>query len=140
MAGRSRATLLGRVAGEIAVRHLTRESIDTMNRQADRLGAALPARAAELGVEIATPGEGAAFALLSRRQRRGDQLGGDRAALPGRPEPRRLHGTHGKIALATVTTDAQVDRSVEALGAALADVAGASPPRRGRTLREEHIS
>ena len=138
MAGRSRATLLGRVAGEIAVRHLTPESIDTMNRQADRLRAALPARAAELGVEIATPG--AAFALLSRRQRRGDQLGGDRAALPGRPEPRRLHGTHGKIALATVTTDAQVDRSVEALGAALADVAGASPPRRGRTLREEHIS
>jgi glutamate-1-semialdehyde 2,1-aminomutase len=137
--GSFNGNLLGCVSGAIAVRDLTRRSIDTMNAQADRLRAALHARAAELGVGIATPGEGAAFALYRTNHDGAIDWAATELLHLAALNHGVYIGTHGEMALATVTTDEQIDRSAEALGAALGDVADASPPRRARTLREEQI-
>jgi glutamate-1-semialdehyde 2,1-aminomutase len=134
--GSFNGNLLGCVSGEIAVRDLTQDRIDTMNRQADALREALHARAAELGVAISTPGEGAAFGLYRVTDAGQIDWGATTLLHLAAVNHGVYIGTHGEMALATATTDAQIEQSAEALGAALADIAGAQPPP-VKTLREE---
>ena len=131
--GSFNGSLLGSVAGEVAISELTAGRIRTMERLAGRLREGVTARARKHGVPFSTVGYGSVFGIYAT----------DEPPTPaaGRPPESRWHqlhlallahgiycGTEGEMALATCVSDADVDEACERFDQAFATVAGLPPP------------
>lgn len=111
---------LAMVAGRVALEHLTADRIGMMDRQLERLRAALRAKADALGLPLETPGAGSIMGLHF-------------GAAPALAQAFHLaclnNGVHmapgGLVALATPFTDPVVDEVAAAMGAALEAAASA---------------
>jgi glutamate-1-semialdehyde 2,1-aminomutase len=125
---------LGMVAGHAAVEYLTADLIAGMDRHAGLLADGIRDRAANHGVPVSIRGVGSAFGLYVL-----DRPGGE----PDQARTALLHlaaitrgicfGPGGEFATATSMTDELIGESIEALDAALGDVAEAWEKRQEGT-------
>ncbi len=116
------------IAGRIAVEHLTAESIARMDRQADRMKAALEAKAKAVGVPLYVLKEGSVMGLYFTAVK--PRPGGD---LPNPGLVARFHlaclnngvqmGPGGMVSMATSMTDAVLDEAIAGMSRALEEVA-----------------
>ena len=114
---------LGCATGRVTMSHLTAESIERMDAQAARLGAALAAASERTGVPLEISGDGSILGV--------HVIGDDGKTDHGLS--RRFHlaainrgvyfGQDGEFALATPFTDDDVSEAIELLEPALADLA-----------------
>jgi glutamate-1-semialdehyde 2,1-aminomutase len=109
-------------AGLVSIRELTADRIETMARLTDRMANGIASAAVAAGVQVGvrTVGSLMAVELADREAQAAFHL----AALN--------HGAffapRGMIALATITDEATVDRALDGIAAALADVAAVHVP------------
>ncbi len=118
---------LGMVAGAIAVRDLTAESIARIDAQAESLRAEIARAAEDCGVPVRTRGVGSAFGVYVL-----GGAGGERNEIDWKASSllhlaainRGVHfGVGGEFGLCTALTDADLQRASAGLRTALSDVA-----------------
>jgi glutamate-1-semialdehyde 2,1-aminomutase len=123
--GSFNGNVLGMVAGDVAVRHLTAAAIERLDGVADALRARIQAAAEERGVSVQTKGVGSAFGLYVL-----DGPGGeiDWPATSMLQLASATHGVYygsgGEFGLNTALTEDDVDRAVAGISSALSDLAG----------------
>lgn len=125
--GSFNGNLLGMVAGAIAVRNLSAAAIERLDTQAERLKAMIRESAGRAGVEVALPGIGSVFGLYVVGDD-GEVDAGATSLLHLAAVTRGVYyGTGGEFGLPTVLSDEDLARAGERIGAALMDLAAASP-------------
>lgn len=114
---------LGCRAGLVTMEHLTAERISRMDAQADRLRSALAEASARTGVPLEISGEGSILGVhVLGRDGKTDHARGRRFHLAA--VNRGVYFGHdGEFALATAFTDDDLDKAIELLELALADLA-----------------
>jgi glutamate-1-semialdehyde 2,1-aminomutase len=130
--GSFNGSLLGSLAGRIAVSELTAARIRAMDDRADRLRRRITSLARKHGVAFCTVGCGSVFGVYASDE--------PPTLFAGRPPESRWHqlhlallsqgiylGTEGEAALATCVTDADVDEACERFDRAFEMIAD-SPP------------
>jgi glutamate-1-semialdehyde 2,1-aminomutase len=126
--GSFNGSLLGMVAGAIAVRDLGSVEIARIDAQAERLRAAISQAAHDSGVDVRTSGVGSAFGLYVL-DGSGEDAGIDWAAsalLHLAAASRGVYyGSGGEFGLSTALSDADLEHAELGLQGALADVAEA---------------
>jgi glutamate-1-semialdehyde 2,1-aminomutase len=125
--GSFNGNLLGSVAGTIAVRDLTASEIDRLDAMSDRMRSEIRSAADQHGMSVHTPGVGSAFGLYLLEEA-GDDIDWPGSALLHLAAVTRgvYYGTGGEFGLCTALDDPTVDRAIEGVVGAIADVAGAS--------------
>ncbi len=129
--GSFNGNLLGSVAGTIAVRDLTAAEIARIDALADRMRAALEVAAGEVALPIRTSGVGSAFGLYVLEEP-GGEIDWDATKLLHLAAVMHgvYYGSGGEFGLSTALDDETADAAIEALEAAIGDVAGATAATR----------
>ena len=126
--GSFNGNVLASIAGRLTVEHLTKQSIDRMDAQADRLKDMLEAKAKAKGVPLFVLKEGSVMGLYftERKPRPGSDL-------PNPDLVARFHlaclnngvqmGPGGMVSMSTAVTDAALEEAIEGMGRALEEIA-----------------
>jgi len=126
--GSFNGNVLASVAGRLTVEHLTKDSIDRMDAQAERLKAALEAKAKSVGVPLYVLNEGSVMGLYftTTKPRPGSEL-------PNPDLVDRFHlaclnngvqmGPGGMVSMATAITGKALEEAREGMSAALEEIA-----------------
>jgi glutamate-1-semialdehyde 2,1-aminomutase len=125
--GSFNGNVLGTVAGRIAVAELTTREIERIDSMGDRIRAELQAAAETLGLWVHTSGVGSAFGCYVRESPDG-AIDWERTALLHLAAVTHgvYYGSGGEFGLCTALDDNTISVAIEALRAALEDVAAAS--------------
>jgi glutamate-1-semialdehyde 2,1-aminomutase len=124
--GSFNGNLLGSVAGKIGLRHLTGDAIAKMDRQAERIHAALDEKASELDLPLVVSREGSVMGIYLESELPSPRQHPD-AGRAGLFHLACLNhglfpGSAGEVAMATVISDEDVEVVIAGFGAALEDV------------------
>jgi len=117
---------LGSVAGTIAVRDLTRAAIERIDGYASRIRVAVAAAAEQAGLPLRTSGVGSAFGLYVLDEPDGavDKATSSLLHLAA-VNHGVYYGSGGEFGICTAFDDETIERAIDGLSSAIADVAAA---------------
>ena len=126
--GSFNGNVLASIAGRLTVEHLTKQSIDRMDTQADRLKDMLEAKAKDEGVPLYVLKEGSVMGLYFTESK--PRPGSD---LPNPDLVARFHlaclnngvqmGPGGMVSMSTAVTNEALEEAIEGMSRALEEIA-----------------